>query len=141
MRLAITVIATICASFHVLGIAAPRNECPDVIRPAAVQVEMYGWQSYIEFPLRLSSAGVAAGPPDMRAGLKGERISKRSELEVTVFRFGETGFEQGKWLVCSYGQGGEISLHKRLPENLKACTVSYQTPAKAPRQSIRIDCE
>jgi hypothetical protein len=121
--------------------AVPAVECPAVIQPDAIKVEMQGWVPYIEFPLYLTSASIAAGPPEMRAVLRGEQISKRGQPEVTLFRFGETGFEQGKWLECSYGHGGAISLHKRLHDNLKECTVTFRTPQHAKRQVIKIDCE
>jgi hypothetical protein len=125
------------------ALAAPEQiECPSELpMPLIKIVNTPGWKPFIQFSFYLSAAGISSGPPELRATLKGEPLNKMGQLESTRYRFGDMGFDQGKWLVCSYGEGTQILLSKRLDDSLKECTVSYLKQDRSDKQNIKIICK
>jgi len=125
------------------AVADPRQlVCPSEIARSSIEVvNTPGWKPFIQFPLYLSAAGISAGPPEQRAVLRGEPLSRKGQPESTRYRFGAMGFDQGKWLECSYGEGTQITLSKRLDDSLKECIVSYLKPERPDKQNIEIACQ
>jgi hypothetical protein len=72
---------------------------------------------------------------------RGEPLNKKGQRESTSFKFGEMGFERGKWLECRYGEGTQISLSRRLDDGFKECVVTYLKPERSDQQKIMIVCE
>jgi hypothetical protein len=98
-------------------------QCPGELSAAAVKVSpAQGWTGLVPTRVLLSGAGVVVGPPDVapRAELRGgaRQISKRV-IETTYAGLAS----QEKWLICSYGRGGELEQAHRLPSAAERCVI------------------
>ena len=49
-------------------------------------------------------------------------------------------FPDGKWLQCSYGEYGQVTLSKRMEDSVSRCEVRYKKGSKAGQNEIGIDC-
>ncbi|WP_408014820.1 STY0301 family protein [Rugamonas rivuli] len=98
-------------------------QCPTEISASAVQIKSSpGWRGLVPTRLLLANAGLVIGPPDLepRAELRGDYTQLNARLEKTTY----SGLaSREKWLICSYGQGGEIEQAYRLPESIDRCIV------------------
>lgn len=97
------------------------------------------WQPFIASPLYLHAAAPMYGPPEMRGDLAefSERRSKR-EWSYTYQLTGK--FSEGKWLQCAYGENNQVTLSKRLPDDVATCTFTYRRGERAGQHDIRIAC-
>lgn len=118
-------------------------QCPaeiggDLVRVQPVQT---GWHGLSAKRLLLDHAGIVTGPlvDVARAELRGNE--QRLGPRTTRTRFVGLRDQQQKWLVCSYGQGGDIEQIYRLPASIDQCAITMTDNRSANRQDIRIACE
>jgi hypothetical protein len=116
MKAALTLVALIALP----AAAEEQSSCPLVLQPDAVVVRApAGWKGYSPSPMRLSSFGMMAGPPESLAYLKPYESKPRSSRWI---------FEGGgeKWLYCTYDESAAIQISKRLNDNATECTLTYK---------------
>jgi len=121
--------------------AAPtRFECPQSVEPGRVQVNApAGWQSFVASPIYLNSAAPADGPPERLGVLRGDE--EKTMTSGWSHRYALAGpYPEGKWLRCDYGTLGEFSLAKRLPDDVRECTVSGRKGEHAGENLVEILC-
>ncbi|AQR71372.1 hypothetical protein BZG29_25910 [Janthinobacterium sp. LM6] len=114
--------------FILLTVAAPAAiaqvpQCPHELSPASVQVRpASGWLGIVPARLLLSGAGIVAGPPDVepRAELRGDTGRLGKYVTETTYPHLKS---MEKWLLCTYGRGGEIELAYRLPVQADRCVI------------------
>lgn len=104
--------------------------CPIALSSQAIQITAPSseWIAFVGHPLNLMGAGLMQGEPVTQAHLKPSRITSNKETEIVIWTF-EGDYKEGKWLSCSYGDGG-ITLSKRIADSYSECTVTYK---KIPR--------
>lgn len=49
-------------------------------------------------------------------------------------------YPEGKWLQCSYGVLGEVTLSRKMDDGISLCEVTYRKGSKAGQNAIHIDC-
>lgn len=98
-----------------------------------------GWTPYIDGPLYLSAAAPIDGAPERRGQLvpSGER-KKKGQMALSYHLEGR--YPDGKWLQCSYGVHGEVTLSRRLDDSVSVCEFTYRKGSKAWQNEIDIDC-
>ena len=99
------------------------QQCPRELNPASVQVQpASGWLSIVPARLLLSGAGIVAGRPDVepRAELRGDTKRLGKYLTETTYPHLKS---MEKWLLCTYGRGGEIEQAFRLPAQADRCLI------------------
>lgn len=103
------------------GIEVP--QCPPELSNEAVQVRPApGWTGVTPSRVLLSNAGLVIGRPDVdpRAELRGDARQRGKHITETTY----PGLgSQEKWLICSYGQGGELEQAYRLPNAVESCVI------------------
>lgn len=116
-------------------------ECPAAIQPESIRLNAIpaGWTTYVAAPLYLHSAAPMDGSPDQLgelAGFKQEKIPggwrHRYDLDIS--------FPQGKWLVCRYGESGQITLSRQLDDSIRSCSFSYRKGEHVGEKRITIAC-
>lgn len=117
--------ATIILLASVIATAAAVEvpQCPGELGAAAVQVHPNpGWTGVVPTRLILSGAGVVMGPANIqpRAELRGDYRKIGKYVTETAYP-GMASRE--KWLICSYGQGGELEQAYRLPAAIDRCII------------------
>jgi hypothetical protein len=122
--------------------AAPAGyACPSELPAASLKVEGVpsGWTTFVGAPLYLSDAAPADGPPERLGILRGEggKVSKTSWTRKYSL---EGRYPEGKWLRCDYGAYGEVSLAKRLPDDVKECIVTGHKGLHAGENKFEITC-
>lgn len=98
-------------------------QCPAELSASSVKVQSSpGWTGIVSTRLLLSSAGVVIGQPDVepRAELRGD--SRQLSKQVTETTYRGLG-DQEKWLICSYGRGGELEQAHPLVRAADQCVV------------------
>lgn len=126
-----------------VGQAAPaRYECPQSIPESSVSVlePEQGWKPFVSSPLYLSSAAPADGPPERLGILRGQEVmSTKTDWSHKYSLAGP--YPEGKWLRCDYGESGQISLSKRLPDDIQECTVKGTKGEHAGETIIEVMCK
>ena len=120
--------------------AADAPQCPTELRVTSIHVQPApGWTTVIPARLKLSYAGVVIDSPILapRAELRGEYKEINKQVAVTTYR-GLASRE--KWLICGYGQGGEIEQAFRLLDAVNSCTIKT-TKNSYEEIQIAISCE
>lgn len=111
------------ASLAITGHAVEVSQCPNELGASSVQIKPApGWTGVVSTRLLLSGAGVVVGPPNLepRADLRGD--ARTISKYVTETRYsGLAGRE--KWLVCTYGRGGELEQAYRIPADADHCII------------------
>ncbi len=116
-------------------------ECPAAIQPESIQLRAIpaGWATYVAAPLYLHSATPMDGSPDQLgelAGFKQEKIPggwrHRYDLDMS--------FPKGKWLVCRYGESGQVTLSRQLEDSIRSCSFSYRKGEHVGENRITIAC-
>lgn len=133
---------------HCLLILAGAASAADIACPlqlSAPKVSIAGlapeWVPSATGVLFLTAAGASNGPPELGATLRGEDVfDKRKSEWRTTFDFGAAGNQYGKWIDCIYGEAGDFTLSKRLPDSTRQCTVRRKNDVKARPRYVRIDC-
>lgn len=115
--------------------------CPKSVPAASISLNAVpaGWMPYIDSPLYLSAAAPIDGAPERRGQLvpRGER--KKKGHTTLSYRL-EGRYPDGKWLQCSYGVHGEVTLSKRMDDSVSLCEFTYRKGRKAGQNEIDIDC-
>jgi hypothetical protein len=120
--------------------AADTPQCPTELGTASIHVEPApGWTTVIPANLKLSYAGVVVDSPALvpRAELRGEHKEINQQVSVTTYR-GLASRE--KWLICGYGQGGEIEQAFRLQDAVNSCIIKT-TKNRYEEIQMAISCE
>ena len=117
------------------------HACPDSVPEASISLNAVpaGWTPYIGGPLYLSAAAPIDGAPAHRGQLvpSGER---RKKGQTTLSYRLEGRYPDGKWLQCSYGVHGEVTLSRRMDDSISLCEFTYRKGRKAGQNEIDIDC-
>lgn len=115
--------------------------CPDSIPVTSFTLHSLpaGWTPYMDGALFLSAASPIDGAPDRRRQLVPSAERKSEGTTVLSYRL-EGRYPDGKWLQCSYGAHGEVSLSKKLDDGVSFCAFTYKKGRKAGQNEIRIDC-
>jgi hypothetical protein len=127
---------------HPVVHAAPqRYECPQSIPEASVRVTAPGqaWKPFVSSPLYLSGAAPADGPPERLGVLRGDDPRKTKAGWTHKYSL-EGIYPEGKWLRCDYGSYGEVSLARRLPDDIHECTVTGKKGEHAGERTIEVQC-
>lgn len=140
VRTAVIAGAVFCISPG-LSAATSLPICPTSIPETSIKLEPVpaGWTSYIASPLYLSSAAPVDGPPQRKGELVPTAQRKAKGRTIFVYQLDGT-FPEGKWLQCSYGEHGQVTLSKRIDDRVGRCEVSYRQGSKAGQNEIGIDC-
>ncbi|MGX9776538.1 STY0301 family protein [Janthinobacterium aestuarii] len=115
--------------------------CPASVPATSISLTAVpsGWTPYIDGVLYLSAAAPIDGAPERRGQLvpSGERKKKGQ----TTFSYRLEGrYPDGKWLQCSYGAHGEVTLSRRMDDSVSVCELTYRKGSKAGQNEIDIDC-
>lgn len=135
---AATIFASI-AGIHQPSVAAPqRIECPaEVAEPTiSLVAKDDGWKPYQSFPLKLNSAAPTGGPPELHVDLAQFTTKRNKTARIDTYDLSPP-HPGGIWMKCGYGASNEITLHKRLNDNVTQCTI---TQANASPSEIAIVC-
>ena len=127
---------------HLVAHAAPTSYvCPQSIHEASVHLAAPGeeWTPFVSSPLYLSSAAPADGPPE-RLGVLRERDATKTKTGWRRTYALDGQYPDGKWLRCDYGAFGEVSLAKRLPDEISKCTVTGTKGVHAGETQVDIRC-
>lgn len=126
-----------CADHAVIEIPA----CPESVTENSIKLENIppGWMPYVARPLYLSAAAPIDGPPERRGELADFEERKNKQQTTYTYRF-EGAYPDGKWLECSYGEYGQVTLSRRMDDRVQKCEFTYRAGAKAGQKSIKIRC-
>lgn len=133
MKIQYAAAAVTLLAAHLVAHAAPQSfVCPRSIPEASLHPVAPGqaWTPFVSSPLYLSSAGPADGPPE-RLGVLRERDATKTKTGWRRTYALDGQYPDGKWLRCDYGAFGEVSLAKRLPDEISKCTVTGTKGAHA----------
>ena len=137
------VISAACCIFPVFtqGAMPAPLACPASVPATSISLTAVpsGWTPYIDGPLYLNAASPIDGAPERRGQLvpSGERKKKGQ----TTFSYRLEGrYPDGKWLQCSYGAHGEVTLSRRMDDSVSVCELTYRKGSKAGQNEIDIDC-
>ena len=115
--------------------------CPNELAASAIAVTQApaGWTGFVPAKLMLHEVGISTGALEDRATLLGDyRKLTRGAFTVTYSSLrGWTDRE--RWLMCQYGDGGDIVLATRLPHAVDSCVISYARDRYGDRV-IKIAC-
>lgn len=132
-----------CCIFPLFAHAAVTTSlaCPASVPATSIKIDAVpaGWTPYVGSPLYLSAAAPIDGAPERRGQLvpSGERTKKGH----TIFSYRLEGrYPDGKWLQCSYGAHGEVTLSRRMDDSVSVCEFTYRKGSKAGQSDIDIDC-
>jgi hypothetical protein len=117
-------------------------ECPASISGSSVQLTNppQGWKLFVPDSLYLHSAAPIDGPPEQLGDLADFSERRHGKESSYTYRL-DSNFPDGKWIKCSYGVNGEVTLSKRIDDNTTQCTFVYRKGVKAGQNDIRIACE
>ena len=135
------ILAGACCFIPVLAGAMSLAICPSSIADTSIKLDPVpaGWTAYIAGPLYLNSAAPIDGPPQRKGELVPTAERKAKGQTIFVWQL-EGAFPDGKWLQCSYGEYGQVTLSKRMEDSVRRCEVSYKKGSKAGQNEIGIDC-
>jgi hypothetical protein len=142
MKIQYAVAAITFVAVHVVAYAAPkRYVCPQSIPKASLHLvaPAQEWTPFVSSPLYLSSAAPADGPPE-RLGVLRERDATKTRTGWRRTYSLDGQYPDGKWLRCDYGAFGEVSLAKRLPDEISKCTVTGMKGAHAEETQVDVRC-
>lgn len=142
MKIQYTVVAVALLASQLVVQAAPKSHvCPESIPQASLRVEAPGqeWTPFVSSPLYLSSAAPADGPPE-RLGVLREKASRKTRTGWMQRYSLDGNYPEGKWLRCDYGSFGEVSLAKRLPDEIRECTITGIRGTHAGESQVEVRC-
>lgn len=132
-----------CCLFPVLAQAAMpvSYACPESVPATSISFNAVpaGWTPYIDSPLYLSAAAPIDGVPERRGQLVPSGERKKKGHTTLSYRL-EGRYPEGKWLQCSYGVHGEVTLSRRMDDSVSLCEFTYRKGGKAGQNEIDIDC-
>ncbi|MBB3118644.1 STY0301 family protein [Pseudoduganella violacea] len=126
-----------CAVFAIIEVPA----CPEGVAQASIKLENIpsGWTPYIARPLYLHAAAPIDGPPERRGQLADYEERQSKHATTYIYKF-EGAYPEGKWLQCSYGEYGQVTLSRRIDDRIQKCELTYRSGAKAGQKDINIQC-
>ena len=143
MLLRLMITGAACCICPVLGLAAvpSTHACPVSVPATSISLNAVptGWTPYIDSPLYLSAAAPIDGAPERRGQLAPSGERKRKGQTTLSYRL-EGSYPDGKWLQCSYGAHGEVTLARRMDDSVSQCEFSYKQGSKAGQNDIHIAC-
>lgn len=77
--------------------------------------------------------------PQRRGQLVPSGERKKKGQTTLSYRL-EGRYPDGKWLQCSYGVHGEVTLSRRMDDSVSVCEFTYRKGSKAGQNEIDIDC-
>ena len=115
--------------------------CPASVPATSISLTAIpsGWTPYIDGPLYLSAAAPIDGAPERRGQLVPSAERKKKGQTTLSYRL-EGRYPDGKWLQCSYGVHGEVTLSRRMDDSVSVCELTYRNGSKAGQNEIDIDC-
>jgi hypothetical protein len=128
---------------HAPAYAAPKMYlCPQSIPETSIRLVALEkeWKPFVSSPLYLSGAAPADGPPE-RLGILRESGSSKTKTGWTHKYTLDARYPEGKWLRCDYGFFGEASLAKRLPNEVRECTVTGKKGKHSGENQIEVRCQ
>ena len=132
-----------CCIFPVLaqGAVAAPLACPTSVPATSISLiaVLSGWTPYIDGPLYLNAAAPIDGAPERRGQLVPSAERKKKGQTTLSYRL-EGRYPDGKWLQCSYGVHGEVTLSRRMDDSVSVCELTYRKGSKAGQNEIDIDC-
>lgn len=135
--------AAACCIFPVVTQAAVTASyaCPASVPATSISLTAVpsGWTTYIDSPLYLSAASPIDGAPERRGQLVPSEERKKKGQTTLSYRL-EGRYPDGKWLQCSYGVHGEVTLSRRMDDSVSVCELTYRKGSKAGQHEIDIDC-
>ncbi|MEX0143834.1 hypothetical protein MRBLMS1_004741 [Massilia sp. LMS1-1-1.1] len=136
-------ISAACCIFPVFtqGAMAAPLACPASVPATSISLTAVpsGWTPYIDGPLYLNAASPIDGAPERRGQLVPSAERKRKGQTTLSYRL-EGRYPDGKWLQCSYGVHGEVTLSRRMDDSVSVCELTYRKGSKAGQNEIDIDC-
>ncbi len=143
----------IAVVFHVLAMGAvsltantaladQQVQCPPSIKGSGIQLASSppGWKLFVPDSLYLHSAAPIDGPPE-KLGDLAEYTERRHGAEAIYTYRLDGNFPEGKWIKCTYGVYGEVTLSKKIEDNTAQCTFHYRRGQKAGQNDISIVCQ
>lgn len=117
--------------------------CPTVLDRSAVLFANAaipsGWTPYMPLALDVRSAHLLYGPPDaQRPAIPLSRVETSKE-NATTWDFSDIP-EDEKWLSCTYGRGGELTLARPLPQAISSCTVTVTKIEHGWVSDVKVRC-
>jgi hypothetical protein len=105
--------------------AAESPACPEKIEvEQKLPKELPGWAAMLDdAPQQLAGVTFYEGPPEEKASLVYDSITKAAGKETAAWEFNAQGSAQF-WMTCSYA-GTTLMLKKRLPPAIRTCTVTW----------------
>lgn len=106
------------------ALASSETACPASLPAETLQVRAPdGWTGYSPSILRLSGAGMMAGPPQSMTYLVPDKSARTKWGSVTTWSFaGQTE----KWLYCFYSGSSSIQISRRLDTNATVCSIRFE---------------
>lgn len=120
-----TIFASMCAIHQPLLAAPQRIECPAEVTEATIRLVARddGWKPYQSFPLKLNSAAPTGGPPELHADLAQFTTKRNKTVRIDTYDL-RPPHPGGIWMKCGYGASNEITLHRRLNDDVTQCTIT-----------------
>ena len=132
-----------CCLFPIFAQAAVTASlaCPESVPATSISLIVVpsGWTPYIDSPLYLNAAAPIDGAPQRRGQLVPSGERKKKGQTTLSYRL-EGRYPDGKWLQCSYGVQGEVTLSRRMDDSVSLCEFTYRQGSKAGQNEIDIDC-
>ncbi len=115
--------------------------CPPALPTSAIKIDSVDgdWVPYVKSPMYLYAAAPIDGPPDNRGDLVPDKERRGKGTVTTTYTF-QGSYPQGKWLQCAYGENSQMTLSRRMPDAIAACTITYGQGTKAGQRDIKIEC-
>lgn len=131
----------LCASINAYA-SSTRVQCPAQLAPASIQLvdTPVNWTPLVRAPLYLHSAAPIYGAPEARGDIADFSTKRGSDYWSYTYRL-EGKFDDGKWIQCAYGANNEITLSRKISNDIRQCTFTYRKGRKVAQHEIAIDCD
>jgi hypothetical protein len=116
-------------------------ECPPEFPETAISFNdaVPGWTPYMPTSLHVSSADLMYGPPQSHLLAKPATYRRLKGRETATWHLKDQATTP-KWLSCSYGATGEVTLSTRLPANVAECTVTVHKESDGNVTTVVASC-
>ncbi|WP_374015197.1 STY0301 family protein [Massilia sp. BJB1822] len=117
-------------------------ECPQFIEQKSVQISNVppGWTTFVRAPLYLHGAAPMSGPPEELGELA--EFSQKREKGGWIYTYQlDVPFPAGKWLACTYGESDQVTLGRKLNDNVRVCSFRYRKGRHVGENDIAIACK
>lgn len=125
------------------GAASPADlYCPQSIEQKSVQITNTspGWSAFVRAPLYLHGAAPMSGPPEELGELV--EFSQKRDKDAWIYTYRlDSPFPAGKWLACTYGESGQVTLSKKLDDSTQVCSFRYQRGKHVGENMVTVTCK